>query len=153
MAEERRESAERAFQAYCRTLDTVTPFKYLGCILTALDDDFPEVVVGLWKAWKSWARLLRIMVREGASNRVPGMLFNVVVQAVMILGVETWVINPHIGQAPVRGYNAGLRNVSRGGSPSGYWMGSGTNLLWRQRCRNRGSKRWGGICLRGIIRS
>ena len=37
-AEEIRESAARAFQYYAKPLETVTYFKYLGCILMASDD-------------------------------------------------------------------------------------------------------------------
>ena len=39
--EEMQESAERAFQAYGRSLAMVTVFKYLGRFLTAVDDDCP----------------------------------------------------------------------------------------------------------------
>ena len=36
--EEISESAARAFQSYVKPLDTVTSFKYLGCILMSSDD-------------------------------------------------------------------------------------------------------------------
>ena len=55
------ESAERAFQGYRRQLEMVTSFKYLGRVLTEEDDDWPEVVGNLKKAWNSWDRLTRIM--------------------------------------------------------------------------------------------
>ena len=71
--EEMRESAERAFQAYGRPLETVTYFKYLGWVLAAADDDWPAVVGNLWKARKSWARLMSIMGRKGAIPGVSGM--------------------------------------------------------------------------------
>ena len=71
--EETRESAEKAFQAYGRPLKTVTSFKYLGRVLTAADDGYPEVVGNLQKARESWTRLTRILGRKGASPRVPGM--------------------------------------------------------------------------------
>ena len=38
----------------------------------AADDDWPEVVGNLRKARKSWAQLIRILVREGAKPRVSG---------------------------------------------------------------------------------
>ena len=47
------ERVERDFQAYGRPLDTVTPFKYLGWVLMAADDDWPVVIGNLWNAWKS----------------------------------------------------------------------------------------------------
>ena len=63
----------------------------------ASDDKWPVVMGNLWKAQKIWARLSSILVREGASTRVLGVFSKAVVQAVMILGSETWVITPHIG--------------------------------------------------------
>ena len=95
------EIAEKAFQAYVRPLATVTLFKYLGQVLTAADDYWPEVVGNLWMARKSWARMERILGGEGASPQVSGMFFKAVVQAVLLFGSETWVQNPHMGQALV----------------------------------------------------
>ena len=50
----------------------VTYFKYLGRLLTASDDYWPEVLGNLWKSRKSWSQLLRILGREGSSIRVSG---------------------------------------------------------------------------------
>ena len=50
--EDMRESMNWAFQAYGRSLATVTLFKYLLRVLTAADDKWPEVVGDLRKARK-----------------------------------------------------------------------------------------------------
>ena len=85
MAEEEiRESTERAFRAYGLSLQSVTSFKYMGWVLTASDDDWPEVVGNLKKARNSWSRLTRILGREGANPRVSGVFFKAVVQKVLI---------------------------------------------------------------------
>ena len=97
--EELRESAKRDFQSYGRPLDTVAFFKYFRQIITASDDDQPAMVGNLSKSWKSWARLKRIMVRDGSRPRVPGMLLKAVLKAVLISGVETWVMTPRIGRS------------------------------------------------------
>ena len=78
------ESLEREFQDYNRPLGTVTSFKYLRQVLTAADDDWPEVVGNPGKAWKIWSRLARILGQEGTSPRVSGMFFKAVVQAVIL---------------------------------------------------------------------
>ena len=57
------ESVERAFQAYGRTLDMVTFFKYLGRVLTESDGYCPELLGNLWKAQNIWARMERILGR------------------------------------------------------------------------------------------
>ena len=61
--EEAQTSTVVAFQAYSRTLETVTAFKYLGRVLTPYDGDWMEVVVNLWKAWRKWSRLSSILWR------------------------------------------------------------------------------------------
>ena len=59
-----------AFEVYRTQLKTVPSFKYLGRILTAGDDNWPEVEENLGKAQKSWGRLKRILSREGSDKRV-----------------------------------------------------------------------------------
>ena len=94
-----RESTEMAFEAYRKQLEAVTIFKYLGRILTAGDDDWPEVEENLGKAQKSWGRLKRILSREGADKRVSGIFFMAVVQQVLMFGAEMWVLTPRIERA------------------------------------------------------
>ena len=42
----------------------------------------------LWKSQKSWDCLSEMLVREGYSTRVSGMVFKEVVQAVLIFGAD-----------------------------------------------------------------
>ena len=80
MAEsELRESTGRAFEAYKNPIEAVSSFKYLGRIMTAGVDDWPSVAGNLVKARKSWGRLTRIMIREGADKRVSGTFLKAVV--------------------------------------------------------------------------
>ena len=94
--EEMRESVEMAFEAYGGPLVMVTPFKYLRHIWMASDKDWPVVVGNLYESQKIWARLSRIMRREGDSLRVLGVFFKAVVQALLLFGSETCVITPFI---------------------------------------------------------
>ena len=54
--------------------------------MTAVDNDWPAVAGNLVKARKSWGRLERIPIREGADKRVSGTLFKLVVQQVLLFG-------------------------------------------------------------------
>ena len=65
-------STEMAFEVYGKQLQTVPSFKYLGRILTAGDNDWPDVAGNMGKAQKSWGRLKQILSREGAYKRVSG---------------------------------------------------------------------------------
>ena len=47
VAEEMRKSMVRAFQAYARSLNTVTSFKYLGYIMMTLNDNWLALVRNL----------------------------------------------------------------------------------------------------------
>ena len=89
---ETRKNSERAFEAYGAPVESVTEFKYLGRILTATDDDWPEVVGKLGKARKSWGQLSRVLVREGAYQKVLREFYISVTQAVLLFGSETWVL-------------------------------------------------------------
>ena len=100
MAEaELRDSTERASKVYGKPLETVSRFKYLGRVMTAVDDNWPAVAVNKLKAWKSWGRLSRILSREEADKRVSGNFFKAVVQEVLMFGAETWVFTPRIERA------------------------------------------------------
>ena len=76
--EELREISERDFQAYDTHLDNVTAFKYLGSMMKAGDEYWPEVPGILQKAKKSWWRMLRILSQEGADPKVSGHFFKAV---------------------------------------------------------------------------
>ena len=63
---ETRENSERAFKAYGEPMEAVSEFRYLGRLLTATDDDWPEVAGNIKKAPRSWGRMARVLGREGA---------------------------------------------------------------------------------------
>ena len=67
--EEARRSTAVEFQAYGIPLEAVLEFKYLGRVLTDSDEKCPFVVVNLRKARRRWARMSRILRREGADPR------------------------------------------------------------------------------------
>ena len=49
-AEEARADTLRVFSAYGRTLEMVLSFKYLGRVILAANDDWPEVIRNLTNA-------------------------------------------------------------------------------------------------------
>ena len=58
---------------------SVTSFKYMGRVLMVADDNWTEVAGNPRKARKSWARMARILGREGTNPRVSGIFFKMVV--------------------------------------------------------------------------
>ena len=92
--EEPWEISDRSFQAYGKTLENEMAFKYLGRVMTAEYDDWPEVAGNLQNLRKSWGRISRILSQEGADTKVLGQLFKAVLQVMFIFRVETWVPNP-----------------------------------------------------------
>ena len=96
-----------------KKLQMVPSFKYLGRILTAGDDDWPEVAGNMGKAWKSWGRLQRILSREGADKRVSGNFLKAVVQQVLLFGAETLVVTPRMERAFNSLMHGAARRITR----------------------------------------
>ena len=70
----------------------VETFIYLGRILDRSDNDWPAVLRNVGKACRVWSRLGKLLRREGEEPRVSVMFYRAVVQAVLILEAETWVL-------------------------------------------------------------
>ena len=87
-----RENSERAFEAYEDPIESVTGFKYMGRILTEMDDDWPAVVRNLGKARRSCRCLSRVLSREGADPKVSRAFYIAVNQAVLLFGSYKWVL-------------------------------------------------------------
>ena len=90
---------ERSFEEYGEPRENMTEFRYLGRVLTPGDYDWIAVVGNLDKSRKSWGRLSRIFIREGADPKVLGHLYKAATQAVLLFGAETWVLTPSMEQA------------------------------------------------------
>ena len=86
----------RSFGAYGCPLKIVSPFKYLGRVLSVADDDWRTVVRNIVKAQKVWWRMLRILNRERARLRISGFFFKAVIQLVFLFNAESWVVTPHM---------------------------------------------------------
>jgi RNA polymerase-binding transcription factor DksA len=74
-------------------IETVHHFKYLGRITSDDDDDLPAVRDNLKKARMRWARVSKILKREGATAKSMGKFYLAVVQSVLLYGSETWVLS------------------------------------------------------------
>ena len=48
------ENSEQAFEAYGAPIKSIPEFKYLGRILMATNDDWPEMVGNIGKARRCW---------------------------------------------------------------------------------------------------
>ena len=67
-----RGSLERAFEAYGKPINNVLAFRYLGRVLTAVDDDWIAVFGNFSKGRKSWVQLSLVLGQEGAELKVSG---------------------------------------------------------------------------------
>ena len=67
--EDTQAGVEVDFTAYGIPFTLVTSFRYLGKFLLVGNNDCPEVVRNLLKAWRKWERLTRVLSREGADAR------------------------------------------------------------------------------------
>ena len=67
-------------------------------VLTAYDDEWPEVVVNLQKALSIWASLFRILGKERSYPWTSGTFYKAVVHVNLLFVSETRVITPRIGR-------------------------------------------------------
>ena len=98
-AEEERAVTSRAFSAYGCALEMVTYLRYLGQVILAAYNDWPEVVSNLSRSRAVWKRTTRILSREVVELRLSRFFFKSMVQAVLICVSETWVVKPRMGRA------------------------------------------------------
>ena len=63
------------------------------------DDNWPAVVRNLARSKTVWRRISWILSREGATPRVSGFFFKVVIQAVLLFVADTWLVTPRMGMA------------------------------------------------------
>jgi hypothetical protein len=123
---EARQAKEHVLTARGVPLETVSIFKYLGRLLSNTDEDWPAVYANLRKARKSWARISRILARDGATPRVSGMFYKAVVQSILLFGSETWVVTKPILQA-LEGFHKRVARRLSGKTPylcqtTGEWI-------------------------------
>ena len=96
--EEERSVTSRTFSAYGLPLEMVTSFRYLGRLISEADIDWLEMVLNMEKARTVWRRMTGILRRKGAGLQVYVFFFKAVVQSVLLLGAEKWVVTPNMGR-------------------------------------------------------
>ena len=104
---------ERAFEAYREPLENVTAFRYLGRVLTVVDDDWLALVGNLGKVRKSWGQLSRILSREGSDLKVLGNFFKAVSQVVLLFGADMWMLPSRMERALDSSQNRALQRLTR----------------------------------------
>ena len=80
--------------SYGIPLTPIYSFKYLRRVLSEEYEDCPAVVCNLRQAKKKWACLARLLGREGADYRTPGLFYIAAVHAVLLYGSDMWVMYP-----------------------------------------------------------
>ena len=92
-------TSEKAFHAYGTKMRAVTEFRYLGRVMTNMDDNWPAVAGNIRKARASWGRLARILGRERADLKVTRSFYTAVTQQVLLFGEESWVLTKKMESA------------------------------------------------------
>ena len=74
-------------------IDRVERFRYLGRILDQDDDDTYALMRQLDRARAQWGRIGSVLRCEGVKPRTMGYFYKAIVQAVLLYGSESWVLN------------------------------------------------------------
>ena len=101
-----------AITAYRIPLNPVISFMYLGIFLLESGDKCTVLVQNLWKEQKKWAWLFRVLSREGADSWTLRRIYVAVVKAVLLFGLETWVMKPCIGRVLGRFHHIVARRLT-----------------------------------------
>ena len=107
----------------------------------ASDNEWPSAVGNLRKARKKWARMSRILEREGENERMSGTLFKAMVQAVLLSGSETWVLTPCMGRT-LGGFHHRVACRMTEKNRGAYLPAYGSNSPWGKQCMRRGCRKW-----------
>jgi hypothetical protein len=75
-----------------KPIKKVRQFKYLGQIVDDSDKDDSAIDRKIQRARGVWARLGKLLSREGANPIAMGIFYKVIVQSVLLYGSESWVI-------------------------------------------------------------
>jgi hypothetical protein len=76
-----------------KPIKTVLEFRYLGRVVTENDSDAATISRSIQRARGKWAKLGRLLTREGANPMSMGIFYKVIVQTVLLYGSESWVIS------------------------------------------------------------
>ena len=80
-------------------MEAVSEFRYLGRLLTAIDDKWPAVAGNINKSRRSWGSLAWVIGREGADPKASRTFYIAVTQQVLLFGAETWVLTKKMESA------------------------------------------------------
>jgi hypothetical protein len=81
------------FQIDGESIENVATFKYLGRIIAEDGTEWATVWHNLSRGKKAWAKLNRVIAREGANPRSSAFFYKAVVQSVLLYGCETWTLD------------------------------------------------------------
>ena len=73
-------------------MEDVATFRYLGRPLDQTYDEWPTLRRNIMRARLVWGGLGTLLQREGSDPRVEEMFYRAVVQAILLYGLDTWVL-------------------------------------------------------------
>ena len=115
------------------TVENVTTFRYLERPLDQTYDDWPDVWRNITRARSVWGRLRTLLQREGTDPRVAEMFYREVVQAILLYGLETWVLLTEMERKVEGTHTRFLRNITGKRAlqlGDGTWETPGTEGEW-----------------------
>ena len=93
-------------------IEGVGRLKYLGRLLDRSDDDWPLILHNIRKARQVWGRIGEILWRERAETTVSTNVYRSVVQTVLLIVAETWVLTETMSQRIEGAHVSFLRQVT-----------------------------------------
>jgi hypothetical protein len=76
-----------------QSIEFVSQFTYLGCVLSADDSDDQAAYARLQKTARIWGRFKALLQRDGASTFTLGQFYRTIIMQTLLFGSETWTLS------------------------------------------------------------
>ena len=130
-----------AITAYGVPLYPITSFKFFGIFILELDNDWIVVVHKLQQARQKWSCLSRMLSREGADDQTLGIIYVVVVTAVLLYRLDMWVLTLRTGRL-LGIFHHRVSRMMTGQQPQRGRGGGWVYPRWRKRWQMWVYRRW-----------
>ena len=92
-------------------------------ILLSSDDNWAAVEQNLQWSWGKWGKMVKILGRDGVDRRTAGIFYVELVKAVILFGLETWLVIPRLEKA-IAGFHHRAVWWMAGIGPEHQWEGT-----------------------------
>ena len=104
--------AGKDFLEQDQILENVDTFKYLSMMLYFDESDWTTAACNLHIVWRKWGQFPHLLCWERSDTRTSGRFYVAMLQYVLLFGLDSWVVTPHILRDVWIFNNQAMRRIS-----------------------------------------